>query len=150
MHALTMKELQRFEVPARSLAVWWLGQMSFILKSPAGKIVAIDPYLSNSCRQAAMEGGFDMDRQTPPPMAASDLVGIDLYLLTHSHQDHLDPDTLRPYLQAGGRGPFVSACRDRRKTLPPRRACQRYRDDLAQSLHTGGRSDDPSHVCHSL
>jgi L-ascorbate 6-phosphate lactonase len=65
MHALTMKELQRFEVPARSLAVWWLGQMSFILKSPAGKIVAIDPYLSNSCRQAAMEGGFDMDRQTP-------------------------------------------------------------------------------------
>jgi len=108
MHALTMKELQRFEVPARSLAVWWLGQMSFILKSPAGKIMAIDPYLSNSCRQAAMEGGFDMDRQTPPPMAASDLVGIDLYLLTHSHQDHLDPDTLRPYLQAGGRGPFVA------------------------------------------
>jgi L-ascorbate 6-phosphate lactonase len=49
-----------------------------------------------------------MDRQVPPPLRRRDLVGVDLYLLTHSHQDHLDPETIGPYRQAGGQGPFVA------------------------------------------
>ena len=38
-------------------------------------------------------------------MAATDLAGIDAYLVTHSHQDHLDPETLADYCSAGGCGP---------------------------------------------
>ncbi|PYI89411.1 MAG: hypothetical protein DME26_01350 [Verrucomicrobia bacterium] len=49
-----------------------------------------------------------MDRQVPPPLAAKDLVGIDLFLITHSHQDHLDPDTIGPYAKAGGRARFIA------------------------------------------
>jgi L-ascorbate 6-phosphate lactonase len=108
MANLIMQELRAFRVPDNSIALWWLGQAGFIVKSPGGRIVAIDPYLSNSCKAVGERYGFDMDRLVPPPMAPADLVGIDAYAMTHSHQDHLDPDTLVPYRAAGGTGPFVA------------------------------------------
>ncbi len=49
-----------------------------------------------------------MDRMVPPLLAPADLVGVDAIYLTHSHGDHLDPDTLLPYRQAGGKGPIVA------------------------------------------
>jgi hypothetical protein len=75
---LTGKSLRGFTVPAGSLAVWWLGQAGFLFKSPAGRIIAVDPCLSNSCEAPAREIGVD-----------------------HSHQDHLDPETLRACRSAG-------------------------------------------------
>jgi len=95
-------------VPARSITVWWLGQAGVVLKSPAGKIVVIDPYLTNSCRAVGEQFGFDMDRLVPPPLLPADLVGFDLYALPHSHGDHLDPETLAGYRGAGGAGPFLA------------------------------------------
>jgi len=107
MPVLTRQQLRDFRVPAGSLTLWWLGQAGFIVKSPGGKLVAIDPYLSNSCRAVGEQLGFDMDRMVPAPLFPADLVGIDAYALTHTHQDHLDPETILPYRAAGGRGPFV-------------------------------------------
>jgi L-ascorbate 6-phosphate lactonase len=108
MTMLTMQTLQQFAVPAHSLTLWWLGQSGFIIKSPGGKLVVIDPYLSNSCKAVGEKYGFDMDRLIPPPLAPADLVGIDAYVMTHSHEDHLDPETLEPYRAAGGTGPYVA------------------------------------------
>ncbi|MBP7935448.1 MAG: MBL fold metallo-hydrolase [Phycisphaerae bacterium] len=108
MAILSMTQLRQYRVPRGSLTLWWLGQAGFIVKSPGGKIVAIDPYLSNSCKAIGDQYGFDMDRLVPPPLPPADLVGIDAYAMTHSHQDHLDPETLRPYRAAGGVGPFVA------------------------------------------
>ena len=108
MPPLTRGQLEAFRVPPRSIALWWLGQAGFIVKTPAGKIVAIDPYLSNSCQALGQEIGVDMQRMTPPVMSPADLLAVDCYLLTHSHQDHLDPQTLLPYLAAGGTGPFLA------------------------------------------
>ncbi len=105
---ITMKELRRFTVPPGSLAVWWLGQAGFILKSPGGRLVAIDPYLSDSCTEGSRAIGVDHSRSYPPPMSPGELVGIDMYVLTHSHQDHLDPVTLRDYRNAGGTGPYLA------------------------------------------
>ncbi|MCX5659439.1 MAG: MBL fold metallo-hydrolase [Planctomycetota bacterium] len=105
MPTLTMRDIKQHVVPPGSLSIWWLGQMSFIFKSPGGKIIALDPYLSNSCYSPT--GSLDTNRRFPPPIAAADLVGVDLYLLTHTHQDHLDPETLGPYRAAGGDGPFA-------------------------------------------
>ena len=42
------REIQQTEVSAGSLAFWWLYQAGIVLKSPAGAIVAVDPYLSES------------------------------------------------------------------------------------------------------
>lgn len=108
MATLTMQQIRQFQVPGNSITMWWLGQSGFIIKSPGGIIVAIDPYLSNSCKAVGDQCGFDMDRVVPPPMSPADLVGVDVYAITHSHQDHLDPETLGPYRAAGGKGVFVA------------------------------------------
>jgi L-ascorbate 6-phosphate lactonase len=108
MSKLTLAAVRRHQTPARAITLWWLGQAGFLIRSPAGKVLALDPYLSNSCKAIGDQHGFDMDRQVPPPMVASDLAGIDAYLLTHSHQDHLDPETLASYRGAGGRAPYFA------------------------------------------
>ena len=105
---LSMQTVRETAVAPGHVALWWLGQAGFLIKSAGGKIVALDPYLSNSCKSLGDEVGFDMERIVPPPLLPQDLVGIDLYALTHSHRDHLDPQTLEPYLAAGGEGPFLA------------------------------------------
>ena len=108
MSKLTLAAVRGHQTPTRAITLWWLGQAGFLIRSPAGKVLALDPYLSNSCKAIGDQYGFDMDRQVAPPMAASDLAGIDAYLFTHSHQDHLDPETLAGYRGAGGRGPYFA------------------------------------------
>lgn len=108
MPTLSAEQLRSHRVPAKSLTLWWLGQTGFIVKSPAGHLIAVDPYLSNSCKEIGDRAGFNMDRLVPPPLAPTDLAGIDLYAITHSHGDHLDPVTLAGYLAAGGTGPFLA------------------------------------------
>ena len=66
MRTVTIHELERFCVPPGRITLWWLGQAGFLVKTPAGKLVAIDPYLSNSCQAIGEQLGFDMDRLVPP------------------------------------------------------------------------------------
>lgn len=75
-------------VPENSVAIWWLGQAGFVFKTPAGKVVYLDPYLSN-----AVERLFGFKRLSLPPITA-EKVRANLVVLTHEHADHLDPDTL--------------------------------------------------------
>jgi len=75
-------------VPEKSLALWWLGQAGFAFKTPAGRIVYLDPYLSD-----AVERLHGFKRLSLPPIAA-DEVRADLVVLTHEHADHLDPDAV--------------------------------------------------------
>lgn len=105
---LSMQDLRDFKVPAGSLTIWWLGQASFIVKSPDGIVAAIDPYLSNACKEGGAEFGFNMDRLTPAPISPEELCGVDLIAMTHSHGDHFDPETIVPYRQAGGNGPYLA------------------------------------------
>lgn len=101
-------QIHSYPVPTGHLAIWWLGQAGFFVKSPAGQLLVIDPYLTNSCKALGEQFGFNMDRMVPPPLAPADLLGVDLYLMTHSHQDHLDPETIAGYRAAGGAGPFYA------------------------------------------
>jgi L-ascorbate 6-phosphate lactonase len=97
-----------YVVPAGNITLWWLGQAGFVFKSPGGRTVVIDPYLTNSAKADGAPGGWNFDRMVLPPLAPADLVGFDLYALTHSHQDHLDPETLAGYRAAGGSGPYLA------------------------------------------
>ncbi len=108
METLSAEKLRDFQVPQGSLTIWWLGQAGFVFKSPGGKIVVIDPYLTNSVKALGEEHGFNMDRLVPPPMQPKELVGVDLYAMTHSHGDHLDPETVAGYRAAGGTGPYLA------------------------------------------
>jgi L-ascorbate 6-phosphate lactonase len=72
-------------------ALWFLGQSGFVIKS-AGVTVAIDPYLSDS----AAENSPGLARCYPAPIEPSELK-VDIYIATHDHLDHLDPETLAEY-----------------------------------------------------
>jgi len=105
---ISLREVRDFSVPQNSLALWWLGQAGFLIKSPGGTVLALDPYLTNSCKAIGESIGVNMDRMVPPPLAPAELAGIDAYVLTHSHDDHLDVQTLEPYRAAGGIGPYIA------------------------------------------
>ena len=108
MSELNLDQLRDHPTPPGSLTVWWLGQSGYFLKSPQGTLVVIDPYFSNLCKADGERYGMNADRQIPAPMRAEELVGVDLYVLTHSHLDHMDPETIRRYREAGGRGPYLA------------------------------------------
>ena len=105
---LSMRSLRDYKVPNGALTIWWLGQAGFIIKSPKDTLTVIDPYLSDSCASLGAEAGLDFRRLTPPPIAPEELVGVDLFVLTHSHEDHRDPETIKHYRAAGGNGPYLA------------------------------------------
>lgn len=86
-----MNMIQDLELEANQAALWFLGQVGYIIRS-AGVTIAIDPYLSDSVKAIAPEFG----RLLPVPLEPEDLA-VDLYLVTHDHSDHLDPETIRRY-----------------------------------------------------
>jgi L-ascorbate 6-phosphate lactonase len=108
MHILTLPQVRQHPTPPGHITLWWLGQAGFLAKTPGGQVVALDPYLTNSCRAIGEQAGFNFDRQVPPPMRAEELAGVDAWLFTHSHQDHCDPETLAAARRAGGRGRYVA------------------------------------------
>ena len=89
-----MRMIQDLELRSNQAALWFLGQAGYIIRS-AGVTVAIDPYLSDSVTTVAPEFG----RLLPVPIEPEDLA-VDLYLVTHDHRDHLDPETIRRYRHA--------------------------------------------------
>lgn len=87
---LTRDQLVSFPGPA----IWWLGQAGFLLKSSAGRFAIIDPYLSDSLSKKYRGKLFPHVRMHPAPISPEVLPPISLYLMTHGHTDHMDPETL--------------------------------------------------------
>src|SRR6185436_9886872 len=57
--------------------VHWLGQAATKLTSPSGKVIVIDPFITNNPK-------------TPPPLKNLDALGkVDVILVTHGHGDHV-------------------------------------------------------------
>jgi L-ascorbate 6-phosphate lactonase len=75
-------------VPPGAVGLWWLGQAGFVFKTPAGKVIYLDPYLSDAVERLAK-----FKRLSLAPIAAEE-VRADLVVLTHEHPDHLDPGAL--------------------------------------------------------
>lgn len=85
-----MQQIREEEVSSGKATLWWLGQAGYIIKTNEGIIMAIDPYLSNYCAKK----NPDFSRTYPPPIRPEELK-CDLYLFTHDHDDHLDPETFQ-------------------------------------------------------
>ena len=79
------------EVGPGEVAIWWLGQASFVLGF-AGATVLVDPFLS-----------AHPERLVPPPFAPEEATGIDVVAVTHDHLDHLDEESL-PVIAAASPG----------------------------------------------
>jgi L-ascorbate 6-phosphate lactonase len=82
------REIQEFPVKPRTVVLWWLYQAGFVLKSPGGSIILVDPYLSDAVRRS-----YKIPRNAPATLDAAE-VAADAILATHSHEDHLDPDSI--------------------------------------------------------
>ena len=76
-----------------------LGQAGFILRSATGKLLAIDPYLSECVER--LEGHKGYKRLLPQILSPADLV-FDAVICTHPHLDHFDVDAV-PQMLANGK-----------------------------------------------
>ena len=88
-----------------SVAFWWLGQHSVVLKL-AGKVIYIDPYLKPDDR-----------RRVGPPLTPEQVTHADLVLLTHDHGDHIDPFAVPGIAKASPAARFVASRRHRERLL---------------------------------
>lgn len=84
------------------LAVFYLAQAGFCFKGARGRVVAVDPYLSDACNRL-----FGFRRMIPAVMAPEELEA-DIVASTHAHADHLDPDAV-PILARNPRTHFLGA-----------------------------------------
>lgn len=75
-------------VPQGSVALWWLAQSGFVLKSSDGVVIYLDPYLSDLVERIV---GFK--RLSLAPIGAGE-VSADWLIGSHEHGDHLDTDSL--------------------------------------------------------
>ncbi len=89
-------------VPCGSVGVFALGQAGFIFKTCDGKLVALDPYLSNCC-----ERFFGFKRLMPYVLDPLD-IEFDVLIASHAHYDHFDPDSV-PTLMSNPKTRFVGA-----------------------------------------
>jgi L-ascorbate 6-phosphate lactonase len=94
-----VREIAETEVPPGGLAVWWLGQSGYLLKSRFG-VLAVDLYLSEHLTHKYEATARPHVRMTRSPIRGDELRGIDLILASHKHSDHLDPGTAPNLLEA--------------------------------------------------
>ena len=102
-----------------SLGLFFLGQAGFLFKTSEGKLLAVDPYLSDCCNRYF---GF---KRLMPRLLSADELSLDCLVATHAHYDHFDPDSV-PSLLAGGRTAFFGA-------LDTKDECERL--GLKDNLH---------------
>lgn len=86
-----MKEILDHKLSASEAALWWLGQAGYVIRI-AELTVVIDPYLSDSAAKDSPE----FSRLYPAPIQPEAL-SADIYIVTHDHLDHLDPETILRY-----------------------------------------------------
>ena len=73
----------------------WLGQMGLMIKS-GETTLCIDYYATP-----------DASRQTPPPIPAEELKGVDAFIGTHDHLDHIDHDAWKIWARTNPEAKFI-------------------------------------------
>ena len=86
------EEIRQAAVRPGTVALWWLYQAGLVLKTPGATIVAVDPYLSNAVLRS-----YQLPRNVPAPLDPLE-TRVNALLATHSHEDHLDPDSIGAFL----------------------------------------------------
>jgi L-ascorbate 6-phosphate lactonase len=89
-------------IPENGAGVFFLGQAGFVFKTPAGKLIALDPYLSDCCHRH-----FGFKRLMPYILEPKELT-FDMLLVSHGHYDHFDPDSV-PALMENGKTHLIGA-----------------------------------------
>lgn len=87
-----MNEIMATHTPEGTVAVWFFGQESVTLKGRE-TIIYVDPYFSDYVEEL-----YGVKRSYPAVIRPQHVRAADLVLITHEHEDHLDPITLKAML----------------------------------------------------
>ncbi len=95
------------QVGPGELAIFWISQAGFVFKTPGGKVIYVDPYLSDCVHRLYPDYGYGFKRIMGTPIEAAE-VDADVVISTHSHPDHFDYDAI-PELARNPRIHFLGA-----------------------------------------
>jgi len=94
-HQAFLRSVKETAAPKGTAALWWMGQMGLWVKMGA-TLVSVDYFASPG-----------HGRSVPPPVPAEAVTGIDAFLGTHDHLDHMDRASWRLWLETCPGARFV-------------------------------------------
>jgi L-ascorbate 6-phosphate lactonase len=89
-----LERLEKVQPGEKELALVWLGQAGFLIKTRKGKIILIDPYLSDYVNRVLQKENGQAFRRMTSPLFDPEKIRADILLCSHEHPDHLDIDAL--------------------------------------------------------
>jgi L-ascorbate 6-phosphate lactonase len=101
------KIIKETRVEPGSLAIFWIAQAGFVFKTPGGKVIYTDPYLTDYAQRTLPEYGYGFKR-IMATLIEPEEVDADYVISTHSHADHFDADAM-PILAKNSRIHFIGA-----------------------------------------
>jgi L-ascorbate 6-phosphate lactonase len=93
-----IEEIRGIQLKRGETAISWLGQNFFILKTPDGNLIAIDPY---------MERRSEIRYVHPEPPIKPEDLDVNYVFCTHDHRDHTDPVSLPIVARSHGQTVFI-------------------------------------------
>lgn len=97
-----VERIHALQVPRGHVGVIFMGQAGFLLKSPSGRLLGIDLYLSNCC-----ERYFGFKRLLPRLLLPGEME-LDYVIASHAHYDHFDVDSM-PMLLSNSKTRLLTA-----------------------------------------
>lgn len=94
-----IKDIQTANVRNGQFRLWWLGQSGFLVQWN-GNHLLLDPYLSDALARKHVGTATPHSRITCRAVDPSQLNFVDVVALSNILPDHMDPDTLRPVMEA--------------------------------------------------
>jgi L-ascorbate 6-phosphate lactonase len=99
-----MDDISSAKVGEKQLAIFWLGQNSFVFKTHMETLIAVDPFFSRPTPTGVKIEDFYV--HVEPPVKAEQFK-VDYVFCTHDHLDHTDPSTLSKISEYSPRTVFL-------------------------------------------
>ena len=110
-----LTDIDNLALKPGSLAFWWWGQMSYVVKV-GGKVLYFDPYLAPRS-----------SRTVPPLAEATAIRHADWVFGSHDHSDHIDPVAIQGIAAASPQARFVCSRVSSQEALVAERCSGTYR-----------------------
>jgi L-ascorbate metabolism protein UlaG (beta-lactamase superfamily) len=101
-----LQEIDSTQPAAGELAIWWLGQSGYALKT-ASTLLYIDLYLSEHLTKKYADTPKPHNRMTHAPLRGYEITQAGLVFASHKHSDHLDPETIPELFAASPQAQLV-------------------------------------------
>lgn len=140
-----LREINEIRTEDGSVALWWLGQNGFVIKT-GEQVIYIDPYLSDYCQENLK---LDHTRLTEIPLNPELINNAAIVVVTHDHADHLDPITVSAIAKASPKCVFVAPLAAKRHLIDLGIADERiFPSNVGETLKLSGITFSPVAAKH--